>query len=64
MQGNEQKASYELEYKTLEAAIKGLVKHFGMYVCESSDVINLNNKTHSLMLAGTYLGYVPVRFEI
>ena len=33
-----------------------------MYVCESSDVINLNNKTHSLMLAGTYLGYVPVSF--
>jgi len=60
MQGEEQKASYELEYKTLEAAIKGLIKHFGMYVCESSDVINLNNKTHSLMLAGTYLGYVPL----
>jgi len=29
MQGNEEKASYELEYKTLEAAIKGLIKHFG-----------------------------------
>lgn len=60
MQGAEQKASYELQYQTLEAAIKGLTKHFGMYICENSDVINMSNKTHSLMLAGTYLGYIPL----
>lgn len=60
LQGAEQKASYELQYQTLEAAIKGLVKHFGLYVCENSDVINMNNKTHSLLLSGTYLGYIPL----
>lgn len=60
LQGSEQKASYELQYQTLEAAIKGLVKHFGLYVCENSDVINMNNKTHSLLLSGTYLGFIPL----
>jgi len=27
--GVEQEASYQLEYKTLESAIEGLIRHFG-----------------------------------
>jgi len=58
--GVESEASYQLDYKTLESAIKGLKKHFGMSVCESSDAVNMENKVHSLMLSGMYLGYIPV----
>jgi len=29
LNGVEQEASYQLEYKTLDSAIEGLVKHFG-----------------------------------
>lgn len=57
LQGTEQDASYQLEYKTLDAAIKGLIKHFGMNVCDNSDVINMENKVHSLKLSGLYLGH-------
>jgi len=58
--GAEQEASYQLEYKTLESAIEGLIRHFGMHVCDNSDAINMANKAHSLMLSGTYLGYTEL----
>ena len=31
-----------------------------MYVCDNSDTINMENKAHSLMLSGAYLGNVEV----
>jgi len=52
----QQDSSYQLSYKTLDSSIKSLVKHFGMTVCENSDSININNKYHSLLLSGSYLG--------
>jgi coatomer protein complex subunit gamma len=54
--GSQQEASYQLSYKTLDSAIKSLVKHFGMTVCDNTDSININNKYHSLLLSGLYLG--------
>lgn len=30
--GHEDEGSFQLDYKTLDAAIKGLIKHFGMSI--------------------------------
>eukprot|EP01017_Pseudomicrothorax_dubius_P028770 TRINITY_DN3444_c0_g1_i1.p1 TRINITY_DN3444_c0_g1~~TRINITY_DN3444_c0_g1_i1.p1 ORF type:complete len:808 (-),score=249.76 TRINITY_DN3444_c0_g1_i1:153-2516(-) len=52
--------SFMLGFKTLESAIKALIQHFGMYVCDESEVIDTKNKFHTLLLAGKYLGVQPV----
>ena len=54
-EAQETASTYQLNYKTVEAAIKGLIKHFGLAVCGKSDVINPNNNYHTLQLWGKYL---------
>ena len=39
---------------------QGKVKHFGMSVCENSDLLVPNSNFHTLYLSGLYLGIQPV----
>ncbi|CAD8045387.1 unnamed protein product [Paramecium sonneborni] len=51
----EMSATYQLDYKNTDIAIKELVKHFGFQVCDNSDQIQIQNKFHTLLLSGKYL---------
>ena len=40
----------------MEEAVKGIIKLFGMSVCENSDKINVTEKVHNLYLSGLFYG--------
>jgi hypothetical protein len=46
--------SYRLPFKTTEDAIEGLTKVFGMSVCDKSNVVNVTEKVHNLLLSGSF----------
>ena len=57
----EEKAqNYKLDYNTVEAAVAQVIKHFGISVCDNSDMLVSNSNFHTLNLSGTYLGREPV----
>lgn len=47
--------TYQLPYKSMEDAVEGVTKIFGMAVCEGSNKINVTDKAHNLMLCGSFL---------
>lgn len=54
---------YKLDYKTVDAAVSQIVKHFGLSVCDNSDVLVPNSNSHSLYLHGRYLNTDPVLLQ-
>ncbi len=36
----------------MDEAVQGVIKFFGMYVCEGTDKVNVTEKVHNLLLAG------------
>ncbi len=39
-------STFQLPFKTMEAAVVGVAKFFGMSVCEGSDRVNITEKVH------------------
>lgn len=50
----------------MEEAVQGVIKFFGMNVCEGTDKINVTEKFHNLLLSGLFFGteMVLVRGQI
>jgi len=50
----------------MEEAVKGVIKFFGMSVCDGSDKVNITDKFHNLLLSGSFMGkeLVLVRGQI
>ena len=48
--------TYQLPFKSMEDAVEGVSKIFGMAVCEKSNQINVTDKAHNLLMSGTFLG--------
>ena len=44
----------------MEEAVTGVIKCFGMSVCEGTEKINVTEKVHTLLLSGTFLGVESV----
>ena len=53
--GAEVFSTFSLPFKSMEDAIEGVTKSFGMSVCEGSSKINVTEKAHHLLLSGTFL---------
>jgi coatomer protein complex subunit gamma len=58
--------TFQVPFKTMEAAVQGVVKFMGMTVCEQSDIINVTEKMHLLLLSGHFMAseHVLVRAQI
>lgn len=44
--------TYQLPFKTMEDAVEGTTRSFGMAVCDKSNAINVTDKVHNLVLSG------------
>jgi len=44
----------------MEDAVQGVVKFFGLGVCEGTERINVTEKVHNLLLSGQFLGTFAV----
>jgi len=53
--GSEVVSTFQLPFKTMEDAVEGVTKSFGMSVCEGSNKINVTEKAHHLLLSGLFL---------
>lgn len=53
---SEKVQNFQLPFKTMEAAVQGVIKFLGMYVCDGSDKINVTDKTHNVLLSGMFYG--------
>ena len=58
--------NFQITFKTMESAVQGVIKFLGMAVCDQTDRINVTEKVHNLLMAGTFLGreMVLVRAQI
>ena len=48
--------SFQLPFKSMEDAVDGVTRQFGMAVCDKSNVVNVTDKVHNLLLCGQFLG--------
>jgi coatomer protein complex subunit gamma len=55
---------YSLNYRTLEAAIGGLQSSLNMAACEGTERIEVGTQRPTLLLAGNYIGGVPLLVQI
>jgi coatomer protein complex subunit gamma len=55
-----QAQNYQLDFKTIDAAIQALVQIFGMNVCGDSHIVDTSKNFHILYVAGLYLNKLPV----
>ena len=58
--------NFQIAFKSMESAVQGVIKFLGMAVCDQTDRINVTEKVHNLLMAGTFLGreLVLVRAQI
>ena len=40
----------------MEEAVSGVIKFFGLSVCEGTEKVNVTEKVHNLLLSGLFLG--------
>lgn len=40
----------------MEDAVEGVTRQFGMAVCDKSNLVQVTDKVHNLLLAGQFLG--------
>lgn len=52
--------TYQLPFKSMEDAVDGVTRIFGMAVCDKSGTINVTDKVHNLLLCGQFLGKTQV----
>jgi len=55
-----QTQNYQLDFKTIDAAIAALIQIYGMSVCGESHLVDTSKNFHILYLAGLYLNKLPV----
>lgn len=48
--------TYQLPFKSMEDAVEGVTRQFGMAVCDKSNVVNVTDKVHNLLLCGQFFG--------
>jgi coatomer protein complex subunit gamma len=50
----------------MDEAVQGVIRFFGMGVCEGTEKVNVTEKVHNLLLTGLFLGseMVIVRAQI
>lgn len=50
----------------MDEAVSGVIKFFGMSICESSDKVNVTEKVHNILMSGMFMGMemVMVRGQI
>ena len=50
----------------MDEAVSGVIKFFGMSVCEGTDKVNVTEKVHNVLLSGLFFGteMVLVRGQI
>ena len=50
----------------MQDAVQGVLKNFGMSVCEGTDKVNVTEKVHNLLMCGLFFGseIVLVRSQI
>lgn len=51
---------FSLNFRTLDAAVAGLLDTLHMAACEKSDVVDPHKATHTLLLSGIFLGSTAV----
>lgn len=58
--------TFQIPFKTMEEAVSGVIKFFGMNVCDNSDKINVTEKAHSVIMCGMFMAkeMVLVRGQI
>lgn len=59
--GSDPKASeviqaFQVPFKVMEDAVHGIIKFFGMGVCEGTDKLNVTEKVHNLLMSGLFFG--------
>jgi len=40
----------------MDEAVSGVIKFFGMSVCEGTDKVNVTEKVHNLLMSGMFFG--------
>ena len=58
--GIERVQKYALSYRTLEATVSGLINTLGMAPCEGTDRLEPGVQKPTLLLAGNFIGGIPV----
>ena len=58
--GIERVQKYALSYRTLEATVTGLINTLGMAPCEGTDRLQSGVQKPTLLLAGNFVGGIPV----
>ena len=53
--GSEVTSTFQLPFKSVDEAVEGVAKIFGMSVCDGSNKINATEKAHNLLLSGLFL---------
>lgn len=48
--------TFKIQFKAMDEAVAGVIKFFGMSVCEGTDKINVTEKVHNLLLSGLFFG--------
>ena len=66
MKASEVIQTFQIPFKSMEEAVQGVIKFFGMSVCEGTDKVNVTEKVHNLLLSGLFFGteMVLVRGQI
>jgi hypothetical protein len=59
--GSDPKASeviqtFQIPFKVMDEAVQGVLRFFGMGVCEGTEKINVTEKVHNLLMSGLFLG--------
>jgi hypothetical protein len=52
--------TFQVPFKAMEDAVQGVIRFFGLGVCEGSDRVNVTEKAHNLLLSGQFLGSYAV----
>lgn len=47
--------TFQVPFKTMEEAVNGVIKFFGMGVCEGTEKVNVTEKVHNLLMSGMFL---------
>ena len=47
--------TFQIPFKSMEEAVSGAIKFFGMGVCDGSDKVNVTEKVHRIYLGGLFM---------
>lgn len=52
----EVQSTFQVPFKTLEEAVRGVIKFFGMSPCEGTDKVNVTERVQNLLMSGLFFG--------